>query len=47
MDDDEDDDDSDTDVASSSDTDEKDTRSSYSALQRFLTAHELDEYYPM
>lgn len=45
--DDDDDDDSDTDVGSTSDPDEKDARHSYTGIQRFLIAHELDEYFPM
>lgn len=40
------DEDSDTDVVSSDDEDQE-ARNSYSSLERFLTAYDLEEYYPM
>lgn len=42
----EDEDDSDTDVVSS-DEEGQESRNSYSSLERFLTAYDLEEYYPM
>lgn len=41
-----DEDDSDTDVVSS-DEEGQESRNSYSSLERFLTAYDLEEYYPM
>lgn len=40
-----DEDDSDTDVVSSDD--DLESRNSYSSLERFLVAYDLEEYYPM
>lgn len=42
----EDEDDSDTDVVSS-DEEGQEARNSYSSLERFLIAYDLEEYYPM
>lgn len=42
----EDEDDSDTDVVSSEDEGQE-SRNSYSSLERFLVAYDLEEYYPM
>lgn len=42
-----DDDDSDTDVVSSDGEDQEGPRNSYSSLERFLIAYDLEEYYPM